>query len=236
MAMYESLRPLDKANDLPRLPAAETMWPTANPIGLSIAPIEAPRMMERFPIAWRRDGGSWDLVALTGLSPEQETWKPALGDSGERVMPLLLRAYPLTIRDAGVGETLQVLVDQEALLTPWHPDVRNFDPERGEAALTLRLQALWTYAHSRRALLPAFADIEAAGGFTPWELAFKNERHSIVLDGFFVLDRAFLGGPAHRAVIERHGWLAASLISLHRVSQHRINALLHDLDRRSDAA
>ncbi len=236
MAMYETLRPLDKATDLPRLPAAETMLPTVNPIAISVAPIEVPRLMERYPVAWRRDAGSWDLVALTGLAPEQDSWKPTIGDSGERVIPLLLRAYPLTILDQGLGETLQVLVDQAALLTPWHADVRDFDPERGETALTLRLQALWTYAHSRRALLPVYQEIEQAGGFVPWNLSFTSERRSVVLDGFFVLDRAFMGGPAHRAIVSRHGWLAASLISLHRVSQHRINTLLHDLHRRSDAA
>lgn len=234
--MYESLRPLEKTTDLPRLPAPEDVLPPANPIAISIAPVEAPLMMERFPIAWRRDGADWDLVALTGLVPEQDSWKPALGDSGGRIIPLLLRAYPLALADDGAGETLQVLVDQPALYTPWHPAVRAFDAARADEQLQTRLQALWTYAHSRRALRPVFHDLEREGAFVPWSLGFKSATQAIALDGFYVIDRAYMGSAAHAALVARHGWLAASLISLHRVSQHRVNDLLRDLDKGQRAA
>jgi hypothetical protein len=234
--MYESLRPLEKSTDLPRLPAPEDVLPLANPIAISIAPIEASLMMERFPIAWRRDGADWDLVALTGLVPEQESWKPALGDSGGRVIPLLLRAYPLALVDDGARETLQVMVDEPALYTPWHPAVRGFDPVLAEQRLETRLQALWTYAHSRRALQPVFQDLEREGGFVPWNLGFKSATTAIALDGFHVIDRAYMGSAAHAGLVRRHGWLAASLLSLHRVSQHRVNDLLRDLDKARDAA
>jgi hypothetical protein len=234
--MYESLRPLDKMIDLPRLPAPESVLPQLNPIAIPIAPIEAASMTERFPIAWRRQGELWDLVALTGLLPIQETWKPGPGDSGSRVIPLLLRAYPLAVVEREEDETLRVMVDASALLTPWHADVRAYEPEAGQQALQRRLQALWTFAGSRRALQPAFRDIAADGGFLPWDLGFTRDGESIALEGFYYVDWEYLGSTRHQALVEHHGWLCASLLALHRMSQHRLSALLRDLGERVRAA
>jgi hypothetical protein len=234
--MYESLRPLDRSTDLPRLPAPETVFPRLNPIAIPIAPIEAPMIAERFPIAWRRAGEDWDLVALTGLIPTQDTWKPGPGPSGGRVIPLLLRAYPLAVLDEGAGETARVLVDAPALLTPWHPAVRAYEPEAGEAAVELRLQALWTFASSRRALQPAFREMAEDGAFRAWDLTFSRDGQAIALEGFFYVDWSYMGGPAHQGLIERHGFACASLLALHRIAQHRVSGLLRHLAEQADAA
>ena len=223
--MYERLRPFEKTNDLPRLPGPEATAPRRNPIAVSVAPVEVPLVMERFPIAWRRDGASWDLVALTGLTPEQESWRPAIGDSGGRVVPLLLRAYPLALHDDTDLETLGVLVDEDGLAET----ATGLDPDAVDEALTLRLQALWTYAQSRRALAAAFAEMASAGAFRPWGLGFSRPGQSIALQGFFHVDKDYMGSPAHHALVARHGWLVAQLITLHRVSLHRVNGLLRDL-------
>ncbi|MFO1151930.1 MAG: SapC family protein [Alsobacter sp.] len=234
--MYERLRPLDKSIDLPRMPAPETCFPVHNPIAISIAPIEAAMMIERFPIAWRHMDGEWDLVALTGLVPSQDTWRPGPGASGARVIPLLLRAYPLALLDDGRDETVRVLVDEPALLTPWHPAVRLYSEQAGAAELEQRLQALWAFANSRRALQPAFRDVAADGAFKPWDLSFRSARQSIALDGFFHVDWDYLGGEGHRRLVERHGWLCASLLAFHRMSLHRVSALLRDLAAQEQAA
>ena len=193
-------------------------------------------LVERFPIIWRRRDDLWDLVALTGLTPTQDTWKPAPGASGGRIVPLLLRAYPLATRDDGQEETLRVLVDEPALLTPWHPAVRQYDPQAGEAALEQRLNALWAFANSRRALQAAYRALEADGALRPWELGFKNETEAIALEGFHYVDWGYFGGAAHERLVERYGWLCASLLALHRISLHRVNAMLRDLASRQDAA
>lgn len=228
--MYHSLRPFEKASDLSRMPALEGLLPSSNPISIPVAPIEVPLLMERFPIAWRRDAGSWDLVAITGLTPGQESWRPALGDSGGRVIPLLLRAYPLAIADSGDVETLPVLVDEAGLL-PAGAGGSGFDADAAEADLDYRLHALWTFGNSRKSLQAVYAEIEAAGGFTPWTLSFSGRDRNLSLEGFWIVDWSFIGTPAHAAIVERHGWIAASLVSMHRVSTHRINTLLHDLAR-----
>ena len=228
--MYQALRPLEKASDLARMPALEDLLPGSNPISVPVAPVEVPLLMERFPIAWRRDGGTWNLVAITGLVPEQGSWRPAHGDSGSRVIPLILRAYPLAIVDGRDAETLPVLVDEMGLLAPGTLGVE-FDEERAEADLDYRLQALWTFGNSRASLLGLYEEIDAAAGFKPWTLSFKGENRNLALEGFWIVDWDFIGSPAHAGIVERHGWPAASLISMHRISTHRINALLHDLAR-----
>jgi hypothetical protein len=232
--MYRSLRPLEKASDLARMPALEGLLPRSNPISVPVAPVEVPLLMERFPIAWRRDAGSWDLVAITGLTPEQESWRPALGDSGSRVIPLVLRAYPLAIADSGDVETLPVLVDEAGLL-PAGAQPSGFDADAAEADLDYRLQAIWTFGNSRKSLQGVYADIAEAKGFAPWPLSFAGRDRNLSLDGFWIVDWRFIGSPAHAAIVSRHGWLAASLISMHRISTHRINALLHDLARQTAA-
>jgi hypothetical protein len=232
--MYSALRPLEKAADLRRMPALEDLLPQANPVSIPVAPVEVPLLMERYPIAWRRDGALWDLVAITGLAPDQETWRPAQGDSGARVVPLVVRAYPLAVADGVAVDTMAVLVDEPGLLAPTRPGTA-FDEAAAEADLDYRLQALWTFANSRHALQAAYADIEAAGGFVTWPLTFRSRTRSIALDGFWIVDWAFIGTQAHAEIVARHGWLAASLISLHRISTHRVNGLLHDLARQ-DAA
>lgn len=232
--MYNALRPLEKSADLQRMPPLEALLPSTNPIAVPAAPVEVPLLMERFPIAWRRDGGRWNLVAITGLSPEQDTWRPAMGESGGRIVPLVLRAFPLALGAPSDGETVPVLVDEAGLLPPG-PVADDFDHEQAEADLDYRLQALWTFGNSRKSVEVLFEDIDAAGGFVPWTLSFAGRKRNIALEGFWIIDWSFIGTPAHAALVERHGWLAASLISMHRISTHRINDLLHDLGRQ-DAA
>jgi hypothetical protein len=227
--MYESLRPLDRTTDLPRLPAPETVMPRLNPIAIPVAPIEAAMMAERFPIAWRRAGEEWDLVALTGLLPTQDTWKPASGAGGGRIIPLLLRAYPLTVLDRSDGETAPIMVDPGGLLTPWHPAVAAYDPEAAQAELEQRLRALWTFASSRRALQPAFRELQDDGALKPWDLTFSRDGQAIAIEGFFYVDWSYMGSTAHQRLVERHGWPCARLLALHRISQHRVGGLLRDL-------
>lgn len=228
--MYLSLRPFDRIADLPRLPDPAAARPRANPVVISISPVELGHLAQRFPSAWRRAGGGWDFVAVTGIAKGHGYWLPHRTADGSIVWPLLLRAFPLTLVDDGSQDTLPVLVDETALswgsvaLTPEAEAARDAEVERS-------CQALWAFIQSRRALAPINAALDAAGAFRPWDLTFARNDALYGIGGLHVLDDAFLGSVKHRRIVAEFGWLAAHVIAIHRISQHRINALLRDMAR-----
>ena len=225
--MYRDLQPLDRSDpSLQRFPIQPCV-PDPNPMAVSIAPIEVSALANRFPIAWRDAPDGWDLVAVTGLDERHDYWRPREGTSTP--LPLLARAYPLAVLDDGRAEALNVFVDAAALAGTDPLD----DPpqqEQIDAEIERRCQALWTYVQSRRTAQRLFRDLAAKDAFTPWNLTLPASRGPIQIQGLFVLRASFFGSAAHRDIVARHGWRAASLISLHRIATHRIRALLADLD------
>lgn len=226
--MYLSLRPFDRDTDLARLPDPEAARPRRNPVVVPISPVEISHLAQRFPTAWRRLRSGWDLVAVTGLTGSHDYWLPTPAANGSLISPLLLRTFPLTLLDDGANDNLPVLVDETALslgarsLSPEARAAREEDFER-------RCMALWTFVNSRRALVPISAALEAAGALRPWELAFARDEDVYGIGGLHCIDWSFMGTVAHRRVVAEFGWLAANVITMHRVSQHRMNTLLRDM-------
>ncbi|MHB2166860.1 SapC family protein [Alsobacter sp. R-9] len=199
---------------------------------VSISPVEVALLAQRFPVAWRRLPEGWDLVAVTGLTRWHDYHEPATAPDGSLVSPLLLQAYPLTLVDDGSTDDLPVLVDETALA--WGSP-RLDEEERGvrEAEVERRCQALWTYVNSRRALVPIHAALEEAGAFVPWDLTFSRGESHYGIGGLHVLAEGFFGSVTHRRLVAEHGWLAAQVVSIHRIAQHRINAVLRDMAKAS---
>ncbi len=228
--MYLSLRPFDRIADLPRLPDPATARPRANPVVVPISPVELSHLAQRFPSAWRKVNVAWDFVAVTGLARGHDYWLPHRTVDGSVVWPLLLRAYPLTLIDDGSQETLPVLVDETAL--SWGSVV--LDPQAAadrDAEVERSCQALWAFIQSRRALAPINRALEEAGAFRPWDLTFSRNEALYGIGGLHVIDDAFMGSVQHRRIVAEFGWLAAHVVSVHRISQHRINAVLRDMAR-----
>ncbi|MFO1151139.1 MAG: SapC family protein [Alsobacter sp.] len=186
---------------------------------VSIAPIEAAQLADRFPIAWRQGGGIWDLVCLVGLTPDHDYWRapPFEDHPGQGMLPLLLQAYPFTVVDDGETEALTILRDDDVGSS--EGDVL-FD-ERGEPTgdTERRCQALWTFVGDRRRAEPLFAALGALDVFKPWDLTFPDAK--VKIEGLFTIDSAFFGSKSHILAVESHGWQAANLLTLHRISLYR---------------
>lgn len=221
--MYRDLKPIDRADPaLARLPRG-ALLPRANPLAVSIAPVEAAALACRFPIAWRKSGAEWDLVALTGLHADQGIGETE--DDSPAALPLLLRSFPLTVFDDGSADRLGVLVDHAALADCPEPG-DGADDGWLDAELERRCQALWTYVQSRRAARRLFRGIGHVGGFVPWDLRLPAAGRGFDIRGLHVIASDFFGSPAHQENIAQHGARAASLIVAHRVSLHRIRHLM----------
>ena len=230
--MYSGPRKLERGDPLLTLAAPADYPIDPEPCTVSVAPVEVPRLIDRFPVAWRLGQKVPDLVAIIGLRPDQSYWR-RVRDGVSTVRPLLIEAYPLTTLDDGVTEKLPVLVDglsprTGAACVPAFREDGSASPE-----LDRRCQALWTFIRSRRALAGLFSDLEARQAFVPWALDFRSETDSVSIEGLFVLRPEFDGSQDQRDLIATHGWAAAQLMSLHRISLHRIKSLLKDLSARA---
>ena len=226
--MYLSLRPFDRLSDLARLPAPEASRPRRNPVVVPISPVEISHLAQRFPTAWRRDANGWDLVAVTGLTKTHDYWLPTPAPDGAIVAPLLLRTFPLTLLDDGANDNLPVLVDETAL-SLGAPALSKEARAAREAEFDRRCMALWTFVNSRRALAPISAALDAAGAFRPWDLAFARDEATYGIGGLHCVDWSYFGGDDHRRLVAQFGWLAANVLTMHRVSQHRMNTILRDM-------
>ncbi len=230
--MYLSLRPFDRVTDLARLPASEGARPRRNPVVVSISPVEMSHLAQRFPTAWRRDRNGWDLVAVTGLTKSHDYWLPTPAPDGAVVAPLLLRTFPLTLLDDGANDNLPVLVDETAL-SLGAPQLSPEALAAREAEFDKRCMALWTFVNSRRAMIPIAAALEASGAFKPWDLAFARDEATYGIGGLHCIDWAYLGSTDHRRLVAEFGWLAAQMLTMHRISQHRMNTILRDMADKS---
>lgn len=230
--MYSDPRKLERGDQSLVLAAPADYPISPEPCTVSVAPVEVPRLVDRFPVAWRLGQKTPDLVAIIGLRPDQFYWR-RVRDGVSTVRPLLIEAYPLTTLDDGSTERLPVLIDG---LTP-RPDAVTVPAFREDGSsspeLDRRCQALWTFVRSRRALAAFFCELEACGAFVPWALDFRSETDSVSIEGLSVLRADFDGSQAQRNLIAAHGWAAAQLMSLHRISLHRIKSLLKDLSTRA---
>lgn len=230
--MYLNPKKLERGDrTLVLAPAAD--YPISpEPCTVSVAPVEVPRLIDRFPVAWRLGQRVPDLVAVIGLRADQSYWR-RVRDGVSTVRPLLIEAYPLTTLDDGTTEKLPVLVDtlppREGAVT-----VQAFAADGTPSAeLDRRCQALWTFIRSRRALAAFFTDLEACQAFVPWALDFRNETDSVSIEGMYVLRPDLDGSDDQKRLVATHGWAAAQLMSLHRISLHRIKSLLRDLSARA---
>jgi hypothetical protein len=219
--MYTSLRSLDRDADLLRLPDLGLL-PADNPVTLPVAPVEVPVLVQRFPVVWRKDGDTYDLVALTGLTRSHDYWLPRPGSRD--MLPLALRAFPLIVEDLNDAAHFPVLVDAATLL----PD-EDADIARKTAEFEQRVTALTAFAQSRRQLAPVTEDLIEFAALVPWEVDFADATQRITVEGLHYVDYSFLGSRWHRKMVERHGWLAASLLTLHRISLHRVGTMLGDI-------
>lgn len=230
--MYSDPRKLERGDPHLHLAAPADYPISPEPCTVSVAPVEVPRLIDRFPVAWRLGQRVPDLVAIIGLRPGQSYWR-RVRDGVSTVRPLLMEAYPLTTMDDGSTEKLPVLVDglaprDGAETVPAFRADGSTSPE-----FDRRCQALWAFIRSRRSLAGFFADLEARQAFVPWSLDFRSETDSLSIEGLFVLRPDLDGSQDQRDLIAAHGWAAAQLMSLHRISLHRIKSLLRDLNARA---
>lgn len=230
--MYLDLKPLERGDTSLLLAAAKDYPIAPEPCTVSIAPVEVSRLVDRFPIAWRRGGPRPDLVAVLGLRDDQTYWR-SVRDGVSTIKPLLVEAYPLASIDDGTAEKLPVLVDSRSP-KPGASTVRAFaDTGEPTPELDRRCQALWTHVRSRRTMAPFFEALESEDLLVPWQLSFRGKGRSagesLSIEGLHVLRADLDGSPAQRSLVERFGWPASQLMSLHRISLHRIKTLLRDL-------
>jgi hypothetical protein len=230
--MYSDPRKLERGDPSLRLAAPADYPIEPEPCTVAVAPVEVPRLVDRFPVAWRLGQRVPDLVAVIGLRPDQSYWR-RVRDGASTIRPLLIEAYPLTTMDDGATEKLPVLVDSLAPRPGAETTAAFREDGTPTPELDRRCQALWTFIRSRRALAGFFCDLEQRQAFVPWALDFRNETDSVSIEGLHVLRPDFDGSQDQRDLIAAHGWAAAQLMSLHRISLHRIKSLLRDLNARA---
>lgn len=239
--MYKALVPLRRSDRDLIVPPYGSWVPKENPMVVSIAPIEAPALSGRFPIAWRKGPLGWDLVCLCGLTPEHDCLRPSeqqlrSGAAPEKGnLPILIAAYPFAVADDGTSEALTILREAGA-----HADTNNASstispsPALNDDGEPIgegqrRCEALWTFVQSRRQAASLERDLEAAGAFVPWDLDLARAGLPVHIDGLFVIASAFFGSKAHRSLVEAHGWPAANLLTVHRISLFRVGDMVSAL-------
>jgi SapC len=188
-----------------------------------VVPTEAYELSWWFPLAWRKYGSHFVLVAVRSLLNTQRGQPMA----GRTPLPLILQAYPFIF-----GPTFPAF-DGPRMLDDVFPDAPT---DVGATITTLtgrpsratirRLHLLDILAKNFRFMQTVTSAIAERDLFVPWTLRFDVEGQFVGHTDLFVVHQAAFASGALSDILEKFGAPAAMLLGLHRISLFRAGALL----------
>ena len=194
---------------------------------IQVVPIvhtEALKLSTWFPIAWRMGAHGPELVVLRALLADNR----ALPPPARGLLPLLLAAYPFVFDpDTLPGPDCRWMFDNVFADEPTDIGAPITTLERKPALATrLRLDALETFSNEfgvTRDIGLALAD---AGLLEPWSLSFDVEGRRIEMADLHIAHQSAFETGRYAPILDRHGFAAAQLLGLHRISLFRAGLLL----------
>jgi SapC len=187
-----------------------------------VVPTEAYELSWWFPLAWRKYGSQFILVAVRSLLSER-----AQPVAGRAPLPLILQAYPFIFDPTLPAFGGPRMLDDVFPDAPTDVGATITTPAgRPSRAAIQRLHLLDIVAkdfHFAQALTSAIADRDL---FVPWALRFDVGDHSVGHTDLFIIRQAAFAGSALSDVFDNFGAPAAMLLGLHRISLFRAGALL----------
>jgi SapC len=196
---------------------------------VAIAAIEAPRYAAHFPIAWRRQNDSFELVVLRSLLPDGRGHaagtQKALG-----FLPILLRAYPFLYDPALLPPAAGHAKFVDTAVADEPGDIGApicYIDGRPTKATTQRLALLDVAAAAFAQTAAISRQLAAADLFEAWPLRFENiEGYDLEIRDLWIVRQDAVTTGAFAPLMRAHGVVAADLIGLHRVSLYRAGILL----------
>jgi hypothetical protein len=188
-----------------------------------VVPTEAFELSWWFPLAWRKCGSHFVLVAVRSLLNSQ----PAQPLADRTPLPLILQAYPF------VFDPTFPAFEGPRMLDDVFPDaptdvgatITTLAGRPSRAAIQ-RLNLLDILAKDFRVLQALTSAIANRDLFVPWALRFDVKDQSIGHTDLFVVDQTAFASGTLSDLLENFGVAAAILLGLHRISLFRAGALL----------
>ncbi len=191
---------------------------------------EADRLSASFPLVWRRTATGAELVVLRTLMEDGTGFAPGMARA-LALLPLLLQAYPLTLRPDGGADAApgpRLMIDTAVADEPSDAGAPIATVEgRMSRGAELRIRALQLFERDLARTRDLSNALARRGLLEPWPLAFDlggGKRCDI--QGLLVVPPASFDTPAFAPVMEEFGVAAAKLLGLHRLSLFRTGQLL----------
>lgn len=192
-----------------------------------IVHVEALAMAAWFPVCWERRRNGPRLCVLRSLLKDAERAQPAGSPRNPASLPLALRSYPVAITpELGAGGA--ILVDRVVADRPGDVGapfiMADGKPSRG---LLHRYRTAMIVRHAAARADEITRALAEADAFRTWSLVFElGPRTTIAINDLLYVPPEAMEDGAVRDLLARFGMEAAVLLSAHRMSLFRINALL----------
>jgi hypothetical protein len=192
-----------------------------------IVHVEALAMASWFPVCWERRAEGVRLCVLRSLMSDADGAQPPGSPVRLASLPLALRAYPVALVD-GLGEQGAIIVERGLADRPTDAGAPFVMPDgKPSKGLLHRYRAGLIARHAAGATVEIGEALAAIGAFQPWPLVFEIDgRTTVAIRDLLHVDMDRLAPAALRRLLARFGADLAVLLTAHRMSLFRINALL----------
>jgi hypothetical protein len=192
-----------------------------------IVHVEALAMASWFPVCWERRGGGVRLCALRSLMQDAEGAQPPGSPTRLPSLPLALRAYPVALVD-GLGDAGAIPIERALADRPCDAGAPFIMPDgKPSRGLLHRHRAALIARHSAAVTIEIGEALAGVGAFQPWPLVFElDARTTVAIKDLLHVDVERIDPDALRRLLGRFGTDLSVLLTAHRLSLFRINALL----------
>ena len=195
---------------------------------MAIAPVEAARFAGHYPIAWRKQNDSFELVVVRSLLADGRGHAPGT-QTTLAFIPVLARCYPFLYDpalppQAGKPKFVDTAIADQP--NDIGAPIALADGRPSKATLQ-RIAQLDAAAPSFALSATIAATLAKAELFEPWPLHFENiEGQTLDVDGLWIVRQNVVETGGLAPLLRAHGIAAADLVSLHRISLYRAGMLL----------
>lgn len=225
--LYEAPRRLEMSFAHERLFAPQAYPIPRRAQRVPIVHVEALAMAAWFPVCWERSRSGPRLCVLRSLLSDAEMAQPPGSPRNPASLPLALRSYPVAITPQ-LGADGAILIDRAVADRPGDVGapfiMGDGKPSRG---LLHRYRTAMVVRHAAPRTREITLALAEADAFRAWPLVFElGPRTTIAINDLLHVRPEAMEDGAVRDLLARFGMEAAVLLSAHRMSLFRINALL----------
>ncbi len=187
---------------------------------------EAPRALLDLPIAFFRQDGVLNMVALVGVIPGQNLMVSSEGRWLAGYLPFQVKSYPFALAPVSDGEMVLCIVESSGNILDG-PDGNPFFDAAGELAPVVgqTMNALINFEREKAACRSRAAELEAAGVIKPWDLAMQTYLGPRKIEGLYQVDETALQALEDSAFLELRKTGALSLAYCQMLSMQNIATL-----------